>query len=199
MLYHVPGESNAGKGFPNKVAAALSSYQGEPTLEVRLSPGQNGGDDNSLLVFGKKFFEGTIKVTMAITLVDEPEENSRGFAGLAYGISDDLDVFESVYLRATNGRSKDSSRRVHTVQHFTYPNYKFDVLRDRFPGKYEAAADLGLDEWIELELSVHRKKTEIFVNGDSVLTVDRFISDRGRSGLFVDIDTIAHYRNLEIS
>ena len=71
---------------------------------------------------------------------------ARGFIGLAFRIAPDYSTFEAIYLRPTNGRAEDMTRRQHAVQYFAYPDWKFDRLRQETPGRYEAGDDIGLDE-----------------------------------------------------
>jgi len=60
--------------------------------------------------------------------------------------------FECIYIRPTNGRSRDQVRKNHSIQYFSYPDYKFSRLRKEFPEKYESHADMGLNEWIKMKM-----------------------------------------------
>ncbi len=64
-----------------------------------------------------------------------------------YRIKEDDSEFESIYLRPKVGRINSQMARNHAVQYFSYPDYKFQTLRDKFPaGSYEDTAPVMLNE-----------------------------------------------------
>ena len=100
------------------------------------------------------FAEGTIEFEMAANRAANSHPESRGFAGLAFHISKDTTNYDVIYLRATNGRAEDQVRRNHTVQYIAQPGFDFQVLREKFPEKYETYVDMVPDEWIKLKIVV---------------------------------------------
>ena len=147
---------------------------------------------------------GRITVDILSRLKSGAPEFARAFAGLAYHISDDCRAFESVYLRPLNGLkcAPPPPRHKRAIQHFAYPDWPFDRLRERFPDNpHEASADIGPDEWIRLDLSIGEKSVTAQVNGTTVLSVtDTLVpAISGRVGLWVDIGTEAFFSNLTVS
>jgi hypothetical protein len=79
------------------------------------------------------------------------------------------------------------------------PDWKFDRLREEYPdGRYEAAADIGPDEWNTLRVDVHGTTATVIVNNVEILTVKETKAPPviGDIGLFVDIGTEAYFSNL---
>ena len=92
---------------------------------------------------------------MLSRLLENAPDFARGFIGVAFRIDEGNSKFEGMYIRPTNGRADDQLRRNRSTQYFSYPDFKFDRLRNEVPGKYESYADLGLNEWIQIRIDVH--------------------------------------------
>ena len=186
----------------NQVVTEASTFDGEKTLTVTLADGVAGGDQATMVFFPNvEFTNGTIDVELAATLRKDAPPYARGFAGLAFRIADDLSSFESFYVRPTNGRADDENRRKHATQYFSFPDYDFFKLRKSHPGVYESEADIGLEEWIRMRVEIQGARGKLYVNDLQVpvLEVDdmKLGSDaRGSIGLWVDVGTLAHFRNL---
>ena len=153
---------------------------------------------------GIEFENGTIEVRVLSRLLPDAPNFSRGFIGVAFRINDDNSEFESIYVRPSNGRADDQVRRNHTVQYFSYPDYKFDRLRKETPEKYESYADIGLNEWIDLKIVVKGSQAKLFINGDKQPTLIvndlKHGADRsGAIGLWVDVGTEGFFRDLKIT
>jgi hypothetical protein len=121
---------------------------------------------------------------------------ARGFAGLAYRISESRDRFEAVYVRPLNGRplNPPSPREHRAIQYFAYPEWPFDRLREERPdGPYESGADIVPGVWLTLKLQVGNDRLAAWVDGVEVLSVSPTLvaSAPGQLGLFVDIGTDA--------
>lgn len=153
---------------------------------------------------GVEFENGTIEVRVLSRLLPDAPNFSRGFIGVTFRINDDNSEFESIYVRPSNGRADDQVRRNHSVQYFSYPDYKFDRLRKETPEKYESYADIGLNEWIDLKIVVKDSEAKLFINGSKQPTLivndlkhgaDRF----GAIGLWVDVGTEGFFRDLKIT
>jgi len=192
-------------------------YQGKPTtaLEYEANVFRDwggmarellgiSGDTSSAvaLLTDSSFSNGTIEVDLASTVVAKYLGLARGFAGIAFRVSEDLESYELVYLRPANGRSNNQTQRSHTVQYAAHPDFHFDVSRRVAPGVFESSANIGLDEWIHLRIEVNEQQAEIYVDGVQVLMVDKLILGDERSGgiaLWVGLGTNAYFSNLEIT
>jgi hypothetical protein len=194
----------------SKVVAEPRSAEGREGLWVAL-PGdiRTRGvanidyiDTENFVLLDEEFTTGTLAVDIYITLAADAEPEDRGFAGLAYHIDENLKNFESVYLRGTNGLKENppAPRNVRAVQYFAFPDSKFDVLREQHPGVYEAAANIGLNEWINLRLEVLADGVTTYVNNEKVLEVSGSLCKvaGGKVGLRVDIGSEAVFSNLKI-
>lgn len=151
---------------------------------------------------GVNLENGTIEVKVLSRLQDPlPFEAARGFIGLAFHINEDDSAFESVYLRPTNGRAENQFMRNHSVQYFSYPDYKFDKLRKESPAMYETYADIGLDEWITLRLEINGPKVRLYINDQEhpSFIVEEMKSEirRGSIALWVDIGTEGYFKDFK--
>jgi hypothetical protein len=161
-------------------------------------------DEPTFVKLNNHFFEnGTIEVKMWSQIQDpSPFRQARGFIGIAFRIADQDSAFESIYLRPQNGRARSQLARNHTVQYFSYPHFKFYKLRRDHPGEYESWAPVGLGEWITMRLEVKGSQVEMFINDDRhadfVVEKLKGVVNRGAIGLWVDIGTIAYFKDLKI-
>lgn len=150
------------------------------------------------------FENGTIEVKLYSQLQDPaPYSGIAGFIGLYYRIQEDDSAFESIYVRPKVGRSDNQRSRNHTVQYFSYPDYKFDTLRKIAPYRYEGSAPVALNEWITMRIEVNGETAELFINDMkySSFIVDKMLgtSKKGFVGLYVDIGTIGYFRDLKVT
>lgn len=122
----------------------------EEVLNVIKSPDVQKFDEPTCARVNEvEFQNGIIDVKVYSQLLPDAPDFARGFIGVAFRINEDNSSFESLYIRPTNGRTSDPIRKNHAVQYFSYPDYKFDQLRETEPNVYEAAADIDLNEWID--------------------------------------------------
>jgi hypothetical protein len=141
------------------------------------------------------FKNGTIEVKVLSRLLKNAPEYARGFIGIAFHINDNNTKFESIYIRPTNGRADDQVRRNHTIQYFSYPDFKFDRLRKEAPERYESYADMDLNEWITLaRLFINDNKQPSLIVND--LKLGGNVS--GAIGLWVETGTEGYFRDLKI-
>ena len=155
-------------------------------------------------VKGVELKNGTIEVKVLSRLLPNAAETARGFIGIAFRISDDNSKFESIYIRPTNGRADNQIRRNHSIQYFSYPDYKFDRLRKEAPEQYESYADMGLNEWITLKVVIKDQQAKLYINGSKqpVLIVNDLkhgADMSGGIGLWVDGGTEGFFSDLRIS
>lgn len=151
------------------------------------------------------FENGTIEVKMYSQLQNPaPYPGIAGFIGVYFRIAEDDSEWESIYVRPKVGRINNQFARNHTVQYFSYPDYKFQTLRDNFPaGTYEGSAPVALNEWITMRIEVNGETAEMFINDMkySSFIVNKMLGEnkKGYIGLYVDIGTIGYFRDLKVT
>lgn len=152
---------------------------------------------------GVNFKNGTIEIKVLSKLLNTAPEFARGFIGIAFRINDSNTKYESIYIRPTNARSGDQVRRNHTIQYYSYPDYKFDRLRKESPERYESYADMELNKWIDLRIEVKDKQARLFINKSQqpalvVTDLKHGENIAGDIGLWVDIGTEGFFKDLTI-
>lgn len=150
------------------------------------------------------FKNGVIEVKVLSRLVGNAPEWARGFIGVAFRIDENNTGFESIYIRPTNGRAEDQIRRNHSIQYFSFPDYKFDRLRKESPEKYESYADMRLNEWITMRIVVQDSKARLFLNDNeqpSLIVNDLKLGagKAGEIGLWVGNWTEGYFRDLKVT
>ncbi|SDC58191.1 hypothetical protein [Niabella drilacis] len=197
----------------NKVKASVVKLKGQEVLKVERDLEAFPFDKNKMAstvdeptyarLKGVNLENGIIEVKVLSRLLKSAPDFARGFIGIAFRANDSNTSFQSIYIRPTNGRANNQFRRNHTVQYFSYPDYKFDRLRKEFPEMFETYADIGLDEWITLRLEINDRKTYLYINGQKNPS---FIVDEMKGGnksgsvaLWVDIGTEGYFKDLKIT
>lgn len=153
---------------------------------------------------GIDFSNGIIEVKVLSRLLKNASETARGFIGIAFRINDDNTKFESIYIRPTNGRANDQVRRNHSIQYFSYPDFKFDRLRKEWPERYESYADMELNRWITMRIEVNGAQAKLFLdnNNQPSLIVNDLKHGANTSGaiaLWVDVGTEGYFKDLKIT
>lgn len=193
-LYSVtatPAETSGRAALRVELTDAVT-FQGAPNVDYIDMP--------TFLMLPAAFENGTIEVDILSRLNGKGPADSRAFAGIAYRITGDLGRFEAVYVRPLNGSKANPPppRDRRAVQYFSYPEWKYERLREKYPdGRYEAGADIGTDEWIHLKIDIDAQ-VKVTINGTETLTVQdtKGKPASGSIGLFVDIGTEAFFSNL---
>ncbi|MCD9856788.1 hypothetical protein LUD75_18840 [Epilithonimonas sp. JDS] len=191
--------------LPNKVKMQIDNSQGESILRVVKDPTVKEADEPTFVrIQNSDFKNGIIEVEVLSLLLPTASPTDRGFIGLAFRINETNSKFESIYIRPTNGRAEDQVRRNHSIQYFSYPDYKYERLRKENPEKYETYADMGLNEWISMKIEIKGSKAKLFLNKNKYPSL--IVNDlkqgpdaMGAVGLFVDVGTEGYFRNLKIS
>ena len=147
--------------FVNRRAETVD-YRGRQGL--RLDEARGSG---AALFEGVDFVDGTIELDIAAI---------PRFTGLVFRVRDD-DVYEGIYFRPQNSRHPDPAVRARTVQYISHPGRTWYYLRDRYPGRYEAAVDLAPEEWFQVKVTVSGCEARVFVNGSETpcLVVDELL------------------------
>lgn len=181
-----------------------ASLDGRQAIRVIKDPAITEVDEPTFAkLIDSDFKNGVIKVTVLSRLLENAPDFARGFIGVAFRIDESNSKFEGLYIRPTNGRADDQLRRNRSTQYFSYPDFKFDRLRNESAGLYESYADMGLDEWINLKIEVQGDKAKLYLNESSqpVLVVNDLkhgADHSGGIGLWVDVGTEGFFTDLRI-
>lgn len=184
--------------------ASAADLDGSQVLRVTKNSTVEAIDEPTFAkLTGTDFHNGTIKVKVLSQLLPDAPEYARGFIGVAFRINESNSQFEALYIRPTNARCEDQIRRNRVVQYISFPNYKFDRLRAESPGVYEAYADMGLDEWIDLTIEVLDDHAKLYINHDPqpalvVKDLKNGAISGGAIGLWVDVGTAGNFKDLQI-
>jgi hypothetical protein len=184
----------------NLVVTGHGGWNGRDCLSVeltddeqkrRLLQGAGGGNGPAYAIVYRDFAAGVIEVDIGTELTGKGAPDDRGFAGLAFHISEDLQTYEAIYLRMTNGRLNapppPAPRIDRAIQYVAHPDFHFSVSREKFPGRYEKGADIAIGRWHRLRLEVQGAQVRALVDGVEALTVNdlRYAGRRGAVGLWV--------------
>ncbi len=189
---------------PNLTYVSLEKMTGKTVVKVvKDSTVEKVDEPTFVKIKGIDFADGTIEVNVLSRLGPNAPEFSRGFIGIAFRINDDNSRFECIYIRPTNGRADDQVRRNHSIQYFSFPDYKFSRLRQEYPEKYESYADMGLNEWIKMKVVVRGEEARLYLNDNTqpslVVTDVKMGVASGGIGLFVDVGTEGYFSELKVS
>jgi hypothetical protein len=181
-----------------------SKIEGKDTIRLTKDPKVTDVDEATFArLIDSNFKNGIIEVKVLSRLLEDAPEFARGFIGVAFRIDESNSKFECIYIRPTNGRAEDQVRRNHSTQYFSYPDFKFDRLRQESPEKYESYADMGLNEWITVKIEVKEEKAKLYLNEQEhpVLIVNNLKHGAGASGgigLWVEVGTEGHFSELKV-
>ena len=190
---------------PNHVFIKNSVLDGEMRVCITKDPAITETDEATYArIVGSCFQDGTIEVKVRSRLLPDAPDYARGFIGVAFRIDETNTKFEAIYIRPTNGRCEEQVRRNRTMQYFAYPDFKYERMREEFPGKYETYADIGIDEWICLKIIVDGECAYLYLNDAKhtaliVTDLKHGKSNKGAIGLWVDIGTEGFFRDLKIT
>lgn len=189
---------------PVQVFMNLSELDGKQVVRVRKDPSIKEVDEPTYVkVIGTDFKNGTIEVKVLSKLLANAPDSARGFIGITFHINDDNSKFEGIYLRPTNGRALQQIRRNHSIQYFSFPDYKYNTLRQLAPGVYESYADMDLNQWIKMKIDVKGTQAQLFLNDNPqpcliVNDLKHGANSKGNIGLFVDIGTEGYFTDLKV-
>ncbi|MBA4056476.1 MAG: hypothetical protein C0490_17300 [Marivirga sp.] len=186
------------------VSVSIEKLMGKEAVQVIKDSTMKEADEPTFARIKEvDFRNGTIEVSVLSRLLKNAPPSARGFIGVAFRINDTNSQFECIYIRPTNGRADDQVRRNHSIQYFSFPDFKFDRLRKDSPEKYESYADMGLNEWIKLKIEVKGNQAKLFVNDNkqpSLIVNDLKHGDNssGAVGLYVDNGTEGFFTDIRI-
>jgi hypothetical protein len=183
---------------------SIEKSMGKDVVKVIKDPNVTESDEPTFAKLkGIDLKNGTIEVKVLSRLLPNAPESARGFIGIAFRINDSNSKFECLYIRPTNGRASDQLRRNHSIQYFSFPDYKFERLRKEAPGEYESYADMGLNEWIKLKIIVKDSQAKFFINESKqpsliVNDLKHGANSSGAIGFWVDVGTEGFFSDLKI-
>ncbi len=188
----------------NKVYMSLERFQDKEVVKVIKDSTVKEADEPTFVrIKDIDFKDGIIEVNVLSRLLPNASPSDRGFIGIAFRINENNSKFECIYIRPTNGRAQEQVRRNHSIQYFSFPDFKFPRLRKETPEMYESYADMGLNEWIKIQIVVNGKQAKLFLNDSkqpSLIVNDLKHGEvsAGALGLFVDVGTEGYFRDLKI-
>lgn len=193
------------KLMPHQVSIAFKRLMGNEALKVVKDSSVKKVDEPTFVrLKDVTFTNGTIEVKVLSRLLQNAPESARGFIGVAFRINETNSIYESMYIRPTNGRADDQVRRNHSVQYYSYPDYKFDRLRKETPERYESYADMTLNAWITLKIVVNGQEAKLYLNDAKqpaliVKDLKHGPALSGGIGLWVDVGTEGYFTDLKIT
>ncbi len=187
-----------------QVKAEAAAYKGRKAVRITdVAPASVGDAGRLALVSGSQFQDGVIELDMAGDVLPGAMQGARGFVGVVFRAAPDGSKFECFYLRPTNPRSDDQVRRNHSVQYISIPGFPWQLLREKFPEKYESYVDLQPGEWTRVKVVVKGDHAGLFVHeaGQPTLLVNDLKQpmSSGAIGLWVGPGTVAHFANLRVT
>jgi len=166
-------------------------------------------DDRTFAVLaGSEFNNGSIEVELNGAVSPNVSRLTRmfarGFIGICFRISEDMESGECLYLRPENGQSEDEARRNHAVQYISMPDWDFARLREETPEVYEAAANIRPATWHKIRIEVQGAAARLFIDDGEAPVLEvtdlKLGAERsGRIGLWVGPGTNGFFRNLTMT
>jgi hypothetical protein len=205
-------ESAAGLRLHN-VAVEPATLEGKRGVRVtipaevqrrfeQLTPEEQARFERFAVIESLEFTSGVIEAEIAGQPAPDAPANARGFVGIAFRMQNDT-TYDAFYLRPTNGRADDQERRNHAVQYISHPDWPWARLRKETPSKYEAYVDLVPGAWTRIKIEVRGDRARLYVHGQDqpaliVNDVKSGAQGKGAVALWLDLGTVAHFRNLTV-
>jgi hypothetical protein len=111
------------------------------------------------------------------------DKRGESFVGITFHALDH-EMYDAVYFRPFNFR--DNERKDRAVQYVSKPNYDWDLLREKHPGKYEHAIlpDTDPNNWFHVKIVVQHPNVKVYVNGSEKPTLEVAQLSERKNGLF---------------
>ncbi len=190
----------------HNVEARPVTLDGKRGLRVTVSPeakAQQAPFETLAIVQGLEFSSGVIEAEIAGEPAPDAPEGARGFVGIAFRVSGEVQGYDAFYLRPTNGRADDQVRRNHSVQYISHPDWPWPRLRKESPERYESYVDLVPGAWTKVRIEVRGDRARLFVHDQQQPTL--IVNDlksgaegRGAVALWINPGTVAHFRLLRV-
>ena len=187
-----------------KVYMSIEKLMGTAAIKVVKDSSVKAADEPTFVkIKGVDFKNGIIEVKVLSRLLKNAPDFARGFIGVAFRVNDSNTKFECIYLRPVNARVDDQVRRNHSIQYYSYPDYKFDRFRKESPEKYESYADMEMNKWITMRIEVKDAQAKLFIdkNQQPSLIVSDLKHDANFTGsiaLWVETGTEGYFKDLKV-
>jgi hypothetical protein len=154
-------------------------------------------EDGILWLNNIEFTNGTIEFD---TRGKDVKQHS--FVGIAFH-GTDTTTFETVYLRPFNFKAAQEPWKSRAIQYVAKPLFTWQVLREKFPGKYENAIAPAPEpgSWVHVRVVVQGETVTVYINRNSSpsLTVKTLSGIKtGSVGLYVADTSGGDFANLTI-
>ena len=168
-----------------------------------MTPEEQARVEQLAVIDGLEFSNGIIEAEIAGAPAPNAPEGARGFVGIAFRVKSDMQTYDAFYLRPTNGRAEDQERRNHAAQYISHPDWPWFRLRKEFPSRYESYVDLMPGVWTKIKIEVRGERGRLYVHGQEQPTL--VVNDlktasqaTGAIALWIDLSSVAHFRNLTV-
>ncbi len=142
----------------------------------------------------KQFRKGTIEFD-----VKGKNVLQQSFVGFAFhGVNDS--TYDAIYFRPFNFQVPEAGRRNHSVQYISLPANDWQLLREKYPGKYENEIDPSTDpnKWFHVKIVITDDEAAAYVNGKRCLTVTLLGTQKtGMIGYWVGNGSGGDWKNLK--
>jgi len=188
-----------------KVYMSIEKLMGSEAVRVVKDSTVTLNDEPTFVkIKGVNFKNGIIEIKVLSRLLKNAPDFARGFIGVAFRINDSITKFECIYLRPVNARVGDQVRRNHSIQYYSYPDYKFDRFRKEAPEKYESYTDMEMNKWITMRIEVKDAQAKLFIdkNQQPSLIVNDLKHGANASGaiaFWVETGTEGFFKDLKIT
>ncbi|MEP7322720.1 MAG: hypothetical protein ABI761_12410 [Saprospiraceae bacterium] len=127
----------------------------------------------------------------------------HSFVGIAFHGEDTL-TYEAIYLRPFNFKAETEPFKSRAIQYIARPDYRWQVLREEFSGKYEKPINPPPDPnaWIKVRVVVQGNTISAYINDnkDPSLVVESLGALKsGSIGFFVADTSGGDFANLVIT
>jgi hypothetical protein len=172
----------------------VSTFKENDKKGIRFSKNEN---DGVAWLLGVEFSNGTVELD-----IRGKDVFQQSFVGIAIHGKDNK-TFDAVYFRPFNFQSADPVRKIHAVQYVAYPDYSWQLLREKFNGKFEKAVIplTNGNEWFHVKITIKYPVVTVFVNGnpEPSLTIEKLNTrTTGKIGLWVGNNSDGDFANLQI-
>ena len=188
-----------------KVYMSIEKLMGSDAVKAIKDSSVKVNDEPTFVkIKGINFRNGVIEVKVLSRLLKNAPDFARGFIGVAFRINDSNTKFECIYLRPVNARVDDQVRRNHSIQYYSYPDFKFDRFRKEAPEKYESYTDMEMNKWITMRIEVKDAQAKLFINNNQqpsliVNDLKHGANASGSIALWVETGTEGYFKDLRIT
>jgi len=188
-----------------KVYMSIEKLMGSEAVRVVKDSTVTLNDEPTFVkIKGVNFKNGIIEIKVLSRLLKNAPDFARGFIGVAFRINDSITKFECIYLRPVNARVEDQVRRNHSIQYYSYPDYKFDRFRKESPEKYESYTDMEMNKWITMRIEVKDAQAKLFINNNQqpsliVNDLKHGANTSGAIAFWVETGTEGFFKDLKIT